>query len=109
MLFAGTNGGCDARAELLPSGSEIMAYYPAGVFEGWNDINNNGVQDAGETEKKLYNLTQSTYDHRFFVDGAGTTSDAFIGSSWKAFFVGGLGAGGRSVYAIDASDRQLRH
>ena len=103
MLFAGTNGGA-MHVLNSTSGSEIMAYYPAGVFEGWDDINNNGVQDAGETEKKLYNLTQSTYDHRFFVDGAGTTSDAFIGSSWKAFFVGGLGAGGRSVYAIDASD-----
>jgi Tfp pilus tip-associated adhesin PilY1 len=103
MLFAGTNGGA-MHVLNSTSGSEIMAYYPAGVFEGWDDINNNGVKDAGETEKKLYNLTQSTYDHRFFVDGAGTTSDAFIGSSWKAFFVGGLGAGGRSVYAIDASD-----
>ena len=103
MLFVGTNGG-QVHALRSSNGTEIMAYYPAGVFEGWNDIDNDGVKDAGETEKKMYSLTQDSYDHRFFVDGSATTSDAFIGSTWKTYLVGGLGAGGRSVYAIDVSD-----
>lgn len=103
MLFVGANDG-QIHTLNANTGVEIMAYFPAGAYQGWKDLDSDGVKDAGETEQQLYNLTQTSYDHRYFVDGAATTSDAFIGNNWKTFFVGSLGAGGRSVYSIDVSD-----
>lgn len=106
VLFTGSNDGM-MHVFQADNGTELMSFIPNGVYIGWNDINNNNVKDAGELEKKLFDLTQKTYDgdnHRFFVDGAASAADAYDGSNWKTYMVGGLGAGGRSVYAIDATD-----
>jgi hypothetical protein len=103
MLFVGANDGM-LHGFNANSGAEKIAFIPSGVYEDWNDANKNTVKDAGEVEKKLFNLTQENYEHRLFVDGVTTASDAYIGNAWKTYLVGGLGAGGRSVYALDITD-----
>jgi len=103
MVFVGANDGM-LHGMNANTGSELMAFIPSGVYEEWNDANKNHVKDAGETEQKLFNLTQENYEHRLFVDGAATASDVFLGGIWKTYLVGALGAGGRSVYALDVSD-----
>ena len=103
MIFVGTNDGM-VHGMNANTGLELMAFIPSGVYEEWNDTNKNYIKDAGETEKKLFNLTQENYEHRLFVDGDATASDVFWGGSWKTYLVGALGAGGRSVYALDISD-----
>ncbi|HNN86836.1 MAG TPA: PilC/PilY family type IV pilus protein, partial [Pseudomonadales bacterium] len=63
----------------------------------------NAVYTDG-TEKKFVNLTDPNYDHRYFVDGSASVSDAFDGSVWQSYLLFGLGRGGKSVSAINVTD-----
>jgi len=107
MLYVGANDGV-LHGLTANSGAERVAYVPAAVYQQWNDTNDNNVKDAGETENKLFSTTQREYigtdTHHFFVDGASTAADAFIGNNWKTYLVGGLGAGGRSYFALDITN-----
>ena len=44
------------------------------------------------------------FQHRYFVDGPVTVSDAYAGSAWKTVLVGTAGAGGRGAFALDVTD-----
>ena len=63
-----------------------MAYIPQGIAEG-----------------DLRKLTDTNYDHQYFVDGSPFTGDAFIGSTpaWTTVLVGSLGAGGKGYSGGD--------
>lgn len=67
-------------------GEELFAYVPQGVYP------------------HLSALTDPLYGHRFYVDGPPSVSDAYISGSWRTYLVGALGAGGKSVFALDVSD-----
>ncbi|GBG12504.1 type IV pilus assembly protein PilY1 [Novimethylophilus kurashikiensis] len=90
MVYVGSNDGMlhafRADAGNADSGKEIFAYVPAGVYP------------------KLSQLTDPGYSHTYYVDGAPSSGDAYWGGSWKSVLVGGLGAGGKSVYALDISN-----
>jgi len=49
-------------------------------------------------------LVDPGYSHRYFVDGNLTVSDAYVSGGWKSILVGALGAGGKSIYAIDVTN-----
>ena len=51
---------------------------------------------------KMKNLSVYPYVHDYYVDGQ--INIAFIASGTKRLLVGGLGAGGRGLYALDISD-----
>ncbi|MCB1559796.1 MAG: hypothetical protein KDI75_01655, partial [Xanthomonadales bacterium] len=53
---------------------------------------------------QLPRLSDPNYKHRFFVDGTPVASDVYLGGSWKTYLVGTLGAGGRTVYALDITN-----
>ncbi|WP_420476293.1 pilus assembly protein [Noviherbaspirillum sp. ST9] len=55
---------------------------------------------------EMWQLADKTYsaNHRFFLDGPITISDAKIGGSWKTILVGALGKGGRGYYALDITN-----
>jgi len=65
------------------TGAEFFAYVPAGVYDN------------------LSTLTSPGYSHKFFVDGSPSVGDAYIGGGWKTYVLGSLGAGGRSIFALD--------
>ena len=44
------------------------------------------------------------FQHRYFVDGPVTVSDAYAGGAWKTALVATAGAGGRGVFALDVTD-----
>ena len=44
------------------------------------------------------------FDHRYYVDGPLTVSDAYFDGSWNTVLVGTAGAGGRSVFSLDVTD-----
>lgn len=67
-------------------GSELFAYVP-------NDL----IDD-------LYELTEPTYSHRYYVDGTPRIGDAWVGNAWKTLVIGSSGAGGRSIFALDITD-----
>jgi type IV pilus assembly protein PilY1 len=54
----------------------------------------------------LYKLADNNYaaNHQYLLDGAPTIGEIWTGSAWKTILVGGLGAGGRSYYALDITD-----
>ncbi|WP_202841083.1 pilus assembly protein [Luteimonas saliphila] len=49
-------------------------------------------------------LPDSLYEHRYYVDGQVTVTDAKQGGNWKTVLVGTMGGGGRSVFALDVSN-----
>ncbi|MEW6119419.1 MAG: PilC/PilY family type IV pilus protein [Pseudomonadota bacterium] len=89
-VFVGGNDGMlhvfRADAGKTESGREFFAYVPEGVFAN------------------LSKLTDPAYTHKYYVDGGPTVGDAYLSSGWATVLVGGLGGGGKSVYALDVSD-----
>jgi len=67
-------------------GNELFAYVP-------NDL----IDD-------LYQLTDPTYSHRYYVDGTPRIGDALVGGNWKTLVIGSSGAGGRSIFALDVTN-----
>ncbi|MFV3372437.1 pilus assembly protein [Pseudomonas sp. NY15435] len=85
LVAVGANDGMlhgfDAR-----DGRELFAYVPAAVLGHLREL-----ADAG-------------YTHRYYVDGSPTVGNAWIGGQWRTLLVGGLGAGGNSLFALDVTD-----
>ena len=90
MVYVGANDGhlYGIRADqgVAQSGVEQFSYIPAGVFANLN------------------RLTDPAYSHRYYVDGAITVGDAYLGGTWKSVLVAGLNGGGKSIYALDVTD-----
>lgn len=90
MIYVGSNDGrmygIRGDAGAADSGVEKFSYIPEGVFSN------------------LRHLTDPSYAHRYYVDGSITASDAFIGGQWRTVVLGGLNAGGKSIYALDVTD-----
>jgi len=91
VVYVGANDGMlhafNAQVSGANMGKELFAYIPAGVYDN------------------LSALTEPTYakSHKYFVDGTPTVRDVYI-SGWKTYLVGGLRAGGESIYALDVSN-----
>lgn len=92
VVYVGANDGMlhafNAQVSGANMGKELFAYVPAGVYGN------------------LSALTEPTYAkfHKYFVDGTPTVRDVYIDGGWKTYLVGGLRAGGKSVYALDLSN-----
>lgn len=67
-------------------GNELFAYVPNGLID------------------ELYQLTDPTYSHRYYVDGTPRIGDALVGNAWKTLVIGSSGAGGRSIFALDVTN-----
>lgn len=54
----------------------------------------------------LWRLADGNYatNHRYFVDATPVVADVFHNGSWRSILIGGLGAGGRSYYALDVTN-----
>jgi len=74
-------------------GQEVLAYMPAAVL---NTIHNSvdGTLDYSGPQ----------YSHNFYVDATPDTDDVFYQSGWHTWLVGGLGAGGATIYALDITN-----
>lgn len=101
VVYVGANDGmlhafnaevCTTPGACPNGGKELFAYIPAGVYEN------------------LSALTDPLYgkSHKYFVDSTPTLGDVYIDdgttAGWKTYLVGGLRAGGKSIYALDVSD-----
>ena len=85
MLYVGSNDGFLHGFNAL-TGEEVFAYAPAAIV----------------AEMPL--LADTNYSHRYYVDGAPTAWDAYIGTNWKTVLTGTTGAGGKSVFALDVTN-----
>ncbi|WP_162575029.1 pilus assembly protein [Variovorax sp. PBL-H6] len=91
-VFVGANDGM-LHAFDADTGGELFGYIPSWLGP------------------KLSSLTSKTYlsNHQSFVDATPVVAEAQVGSAnastdWKTVLVGGTGAGGRGVYALDVTD-----
>ncbi len=86
-LYVAANDGM-LHAFDATSGEERWAYVPPVVLP------------------EMWRLADATYNdnHRFYLDGPLTVSDAYIGGEWKTVLIGALGKGGRGYYALDVTN-----
>lgn len=84
-LFVGANDGF-LHAFNANAGNELFAYMPNGALPA------------------IKELASSNYKHRYYVDGKLHVRDAVLDGGWKTVLLGSLGAGGKSVFALDVTD-----
>ena len=85
-------------------GKEVLAYMPAYVL---NSINAGGQLDPTTgvfVQNPSQDYTSPLYAHKFNVDGTPGNGDVFYNGQWHTWLVGGLGAGGSAVYALDVTN-----
>lgn len=79
----------------LNDGKEVIAYMPEAVLKNIHQPDATDPQD---------DLSNPQYGHDFYVDGTPATADMFYNNAWHTVLVGGLGAGGAAIYALDVTD-----
>lgn len=106
VVYVGTNHGMlhavNGSLTGTGAGAEIFAYVPSALFDGPSSTRTvNGIQAVGNP----------TFTHYNFVDASPVTTDVDFGktdggsgTNWRSLVLGGLGKGGKSLYAIDATD-----
>lgn len=100
-------------------GAEVLAYMPGAVLESaaWSSSasptqslvqNIHGVIPAtppatGSTLNPSLDYSNPQYGHNYFIDATPATGDLYTKGQWRTWLVGGLGAGGAALYALDVT------
>ena len=84
MVYIGANDGM-LHGFAAETGDEKIAYIPRGLFP------------------TLKNLTQTSYAHRYYVDGRPFSGDFKLGTTWKTALVGTLAGGGKGFFVLDVT------
>jgi type IV pilus assembly protein PilY1 len=71
---------------------------PATVLKNIHPVDSSGAVITGLD----YSNTQ--YGHNYFVDATPAEGDVFFNGKWHTWLVGGLGAGGAAIYALNVTD-----
>ncbi|MDD2181921.1 PilC/PilY family type IV pilus protein [Kingella sp. SNUBH-2017] len=74
------------------TGKEVFAYMPGAVLSR--------MHNPGKPALDFFN---ERYAHNFYNDAAVGTGDVFYNGQWHTWIMGGLGAGGNTVYALDVT------
>ena len=83
-------------------GHEVLAFMPAYVV---NAINSSVVAGSSPaTPNTVNDFTNPLYAHRFNVDGTPGSGELFYNGNWHTWLVGGLAAGGSSIFALDITN-----
>lgn len=99
VVYVGANDGM-LHGFRVDKGVEVLAYIPSSLA-------------SRQPGAGLHYLTEPAFRsaHRFYVDRTPAISDVYIPSTdggsdkaWRTVAVGGLGAGGRGLYALDITD-----
>jgi hypothetical protein len=84
-IYVGANDGMLHSFD-ADTGEEVFAYIPSMIIP------------------RLGRLTLDPYRPTYFVDGTLTSGDVYFDGAWRTVLVGGLGAGGKGLYALDVTD-----
>ena len=89
LILVGANDGMFHGFDAT-NGKEKFAYVPSSLYP------------------KLHRLWNSEYQglHQFYVDGSPAVGDVYD-NGWKTFIAGGFGYGGKGVFSLDVTDREL--
>ena len=90
IVYVGANDGM-LHAFNANDGKEVFAYVPSMVF---NNLNK---------------LKASPYIHTYYVDGELNSGDLFntVTNDWRTVLIGGLGSGGKGLFALDVTHASL--
>lgn len=96
MLYVGANDGM-LHGFNAETGEELFGYVPSELLN---------PESGSETFAPINQLMEPDYvdQHRYFVDGSPTVIDIKLDGSWKTVLIGAMGAGGRTVFALDVTD-----
>lgn len=94
MVYVGANDGM-LHAFDGSSGVEQFAYIPATAVGHMGNL---------LFPYDLDDRDDQVFQHRYYVDGPVTVSDAYLSGSWKTMLVGTAGAGGKSIFALDLAN-----
>lgn len=99
MVYVGANDGM-LHAFRAEDGEEVFAYVPRSVSAPYL---------AGpDGQGGLYRLTRREYiqpgEHRYYVNLKPTVAEVQIDNQWRTVLIGGLGGGGRGLFALDISN-----
>ncbi|MDB6089134.1 MAG: putative type-4 fimbrial biosis protein precursor [Gammaproteobacteria bacterium] len=96
-------------------GNEVLAYMPGAAITGAavssggsnasvvNTIHGTDPTNSNAVTASIdYPNTQ--YGHNFFVDATPGTGDLHYGGAWHTWLVGGMGPGGKAIYALDVTN-----
>ncbi|MFZ2267189.1 MAG: PilC/PilY family type IV pilus protein [Azonexus sp.] len=106
MVYVGANDGM-LHGFSAATGEELLAYVPGEMYRL-----RNGRWVLNKLTETDYGKNGSTNTHRYFVDGTPTVVDICVTENvadcpdgdWRTILVGGLGAGGQGVFALDVTD-----
>jgi type IV pilus assembly protein PilY1 len=89
MLVVGANDGMLHGFD-ASNGRELFGYIPSSLT-------------STEAERGLHFLLDKDYVHKYYVDSTPEVADGYVNGNWKTLAVGGLGAGGKGIYALDVT------
>ncbi|EHQ53752.1 type 4 fimbrial biogenesis protein PilY1, partial [Ectothiorhodospira sp. PHS-1] len=93
IIYLGANDGM-LHAFNADNGEEVFAFIPGELLN----------PEPGNPFAPLSRLMDPDYSHRYFVDGTPVIEEAQIGGQWRTVLIGTMGAGGRTVFALDVTD-----
>ena len=73
-------------------GVEVLAYMPSALLQSIHSATAN------------LDYANAQYGHNFFEDATPGTGDVFYNNAWHSWVVGGLGAGGAAIFALDVTN-----
>jgi type IV pilus assembly protein PilY1 len=94
LLSASTGGGCTS---MTTTGSNVQNIH--GVTP---DLP--GPPDQPACAVAALDFSSPQYGHNFFVDATPGTGDLFYNNTWHTWLVGGMGAGGETIFALDVTN-----
>jgi type IV pilus assembly protein PilY1 len=96
FLHAFRTGSFDVNGNYVNTGAtpndglEVLAYMPGAVLQSIHNAAN-----------PTLDYSNPQYSHNFFVDATPDQDELFYNGMWHTWLVGGLGAGGAAIYALD--------
>jgi type IV pilus assembly protein PilY1 len=85
-------------------GTELLAYLPGAIISGTSAQLIHPDTSSTSVNNTALDFSNPQYGHNYFVDATPAVGDVFYGNSWHTVLVGGLGAGGAALYALDVTD-----
>ena len=99
LVFVGANDG-------MLHGFRSGAYNSSGVYD--TTSTNDGKEllaylPGTVVTSNLASYSNIIYSHAYFVDATPTSGDVFYNNNWYTWLVGGMGTGGKGIYALDVT------
>ena len=84
-------------------GRELLAYMPGAIVQTIHPYQATSPTNPANALAAL-DYSNPQYGHNYFVDATPGAGDLYYNGAWHSWLVGGLGAGGSAIYALDVTN-----